>query len=110
MKVDYDPDLKRMIFFKEAEDVPAYALAQLVGAPIAPSTAVEAQSGERRTREDEKKAVSVSQLQSNRSTTSRRRHDKSARYALPEPQLIADSFLRYNSRSASTGGEAATPG
>jgi ATP-dependent Clp protease ATP-binding subunit ClpB len=32
VKVDYDPDLKRMIFFKEAEDVPAYALAQLTGA------------------------------------------------------------------------------
>jgi hypothetical protein len=32
--VDYDPDLGRMIFFKEAEDVPAYALAQLVGASI----------------------------------------------------------------------------
>jgi ATP-dependent Clp protease ATP-binding subunit ClpB len=32
LKIDYDPDLGRMIFFKEAEDVPAYALAQLVGA------------------------------------------------------------------------------
>jgi ATP-dependent Clp protease ATP-binding subunit ClpB len=32
LKIDYDPDLNRMIFFKEAEDVPAYALAQLVGA------------------------------------------------------------------------------
>jgi ATP-dependent Clp protease ATP-binding subunit ClpB len=32
LKIDYDKDLDRMIFFKEAEDVPAYALAQLVGA------------------------------------------------------------------------------
>src|SRR5256885_607472 len=32
LKVDFDPELNRMIFFKEAEDVPAYALAQLVGA------------------------------------------------------------------------------
>src|SRR3954454_18445900 len=31
LKIDYDPALNRMIFFKEAEDVPAYALAQLVG-------------------------------------------------------------------------------
>jgi ATP-dependent Clp protease ATP-binding subunit ClpB len=31
LKVDYDADLDRMIFFKEAEDVPAYALAQLTG-------------------------------------------------------------------------------
>jgi hypothetical protein len=32
IKVDFDEDLNRIIFFKEAEDVPAYALAQLVGA------------------------------------------------------------------------------
>ena len=32
IKIDYDPGLNRIIFFKEAEDVPAYALAQLVGA------------------------------------------------------------------------------
>ena len=36
LKIDFDPALNRMIFFKEAEDVPAYALAQLVGA-TAPS-------------------------------------------------------------------------
>ena len=48
VKVDYDPDLKRMIFFKEAEDVPAYALAQLTGAThnatgrVSTSTEVEA--------------------------------------------------------------------
>jgi len=34
LKIDFDPGLNRMIFFKEAEDVPAYALAQLVGATI----------------------------------------------------------------------------
>jgi ATP-dependent Clp protease ATP-binding subunit ClpA len=37
IKIDFDPGLNRIIFFKEAEDVPAYALAQLVGA--IPSTA-----------------------------------------------------------------------
>jgi ATP-dependent Clp protease ATP-binding subunit ClpB len=36
LKIDFDQALNRMIFFKEAEDVPAYALAQLVGA-TAPS-------------------------------------------------------------------------
>src|SRR5438876_5134983 len=36
LKIDFDADLNRMIFLKEAEDVPAYALAQLVGA-TAPS-------------------------------------------------------------------------
>jgi ATP-dependent Clp protease ATP-binding subunit ClpB len=35
IKIDYDPGLNRIIFFKEAEDVPAYALAQLVGAKTA---------------------------------------------------------------------------
>ncbi|HTM50891.1 MAG TPA: AAA family ATPase [Bryobacteraceae bacterium] len=35
LKIDFDPDLNRMIFFKEAEDVPAYALAQLVGGTVA---------------------------------------------------------------------------
>src|SRR5947207_5267459 len=30
IRVDYDPKLGRMTFFKEAEDVPAYAMAQLV--------------------------------------------------------------------------------
>jgi len=34
LKIDFDPGLNRMIFFKEAEDVPAYALAQLVGATL----------------------------------------------------------------------------
>src|SRR5438445_2381093 len=34
LKIDFDPDLNRMIFFKEAEDVPAYAVAQLVGARL----------------------------------------------------------------------------
>ena len=34
LKIDFDPALNRMIFFKEAEDVPAYALAQLVGATV----------------------------------------------------------------------------
>jgi ATP-dependent Clp protease ATP-binding subunit ClpB len=33
--VDYDPEVNRMIFLKEAEDVPAYALAQMVGATVA---------------------------------------------------------------------------
>ena len=36
IKVDFDSDLNQMIFFKEAEDVPAYALAQMVGATIHP--------------------------------------------------------------------------
>lgn len=34
IKIDFDETLDRMIFFKEAEDVPAYALAQLVGAKV----------------------------------------------------------------------------
>jgi ATP-dependent Clp protease ATP-binding subunit ClpB len=34
LKVDFDPAINNMVFFKEAEDVPAYALAQLVGASI----------------------------------------------------------------------------
>jgi len=34
IKIDFDPGLNRIIFFKEAEDVPAYALAQLVGAKV----------------------------------------------------------------------------
>ena len=34
IKIDFDESLDRMIFFKEAEDVPAYALAQLVGAKV----------------------------------------------------------------------------
>jgi ATP-dependent Clp protease ATP-binding subunit ClpA len=34
LKIDFDPGLNRMIFFKEAEDVPTHALAQLVGATL----------------------------------------------------------------------------
>ena len=34
IKIDFDPALSQMIFFKEAEDVPAHALAQLVGATM----------------------------------------------------------------------------
>jgi len=34
IKIDFDPGLNRIIFFKQAEDVPAYALAQLVGATV----------------------------------------------------------------------------
>jgi ATP-dependent Clp protease ATP-binding subunit ClpA len=34
LKIDFDPAVNRMIFFKEAEDVPTYALAQLVGATM----------------------------------------------------------------------------
>src|SRR6266852_2888289 len=34
IKVDFDSHLNRMIFLKEAEDVPAYTLAQLVGATV----------------------------------------------------------------------------
>src|SRR6266404_2971933 len=37
LKIDFDPGLNRMTFFKQAEDVPAYALAQLVGATISPN-------------------------------------------------------------------------
>src|ERR1044071_5878437 len=36
IKVDFDQTLNQMIFLKEAEDVPAYALAQMVGATIHP--------------------------------------------------------------------------
>src|SRR3984893_5476347 len=34
LKIDFDKGLNRIIFFKQAEDVPAYALAQLVGATV----------------------------------------------------------------------------
>jgi hypothetical protein len=37
LTVDYDSEVGRMIFLKEAEDVPAYALAQMVGATMASS-------------------------------------------------------------------------
>lgn len=42
IKIDYDQSLNRVIFLKEAEDVPAYALAQLVGATTSPATRVTA--------------------------------------------------------------------
>ena len=42
IKIDYDQSLNRVIFLKEAEDVPAYALAQLVGATTSPATRVAA--------------------------------------------------------------------
>jgi hypothetical protein len=50
IEIDFDPGLNRIIFFKQAEDVPAYALVQLVGANVstagraAASTEVEAPS------------------------------------------------------------------
>ena len=36
IKIDFDSTSNRMIFLKEAEDVPTYALAQMVGASISP--------------------------------------------------------------------------
>jgi len=36
IKIDFDSTSDRMIFMKEAEDVPTYALAQMVGATISP--------------------------------------------------------------------------
>jgi ATP-dependent Clp protease ATP-binding subunit ClpB len=36
IKIDFDSSLDRMVFLKEAEDVPTYALAQMVGATVAP--------------------------------------------------------------------------
>jgi ATP-dependent Clp protease ATP-binding subunit ClpA len=36
IKIDFDSTADRMIFLKEAEDVPTYALAQMVGATISP--------------------------------------------------------------------------
>src|SRR2546423_596589 len=36
IKIDFDSTSDRMIFLKEAEDVPTYALAQMVGATISP--------------------------------------------------------------------------
>src|SRR5436190_3469570 len=36
IKIDFDSTLDRMVFMKEAEDVPTYALAQMVGATISP--------------------------------------------------------------------------
>jgi ATP-dependent Clp protease ATP-binding subunit ClpA len=34
VKVDYDGELERMTFFKEAEDMPAYAMMQMMEAPV----------------------------------------------------------------------------
>ena len=34
VKVDYDGDQERMTFFKEAEDMPAYAMLQMMEAPV----------------------------------------------------------------------------
>jgi ATP-dependent Clp protease ATP-binding subunit ClpB len=36
LRVDYDNSLSRLTFFKEAEDMPAYAMAQMVDTSIAP--------------------------------------------------------------------------
>src|SRR3954471_18347531 len=36
VRVDYDPALSRLTFFKEAEDMPAYAMMQMVDTSIAP--------------------------------------------------------------------------
>jgi ATP-dependent Clp protease ATP-binding subunit ClpA len=36
IKIDFDTTSDRMVFMKEAEDVPTYALAQMVGATISP--------------------------------------------------------------------------
>jgi hypothetical protein len=36
IKIDFDPSLNRMIFFKEAEDVALYTLAELVGIRVPP--------------------------------------------------------------------------
>jgi len=37
IKVDYDDGLGRMTFFKEAEDMPPYAMMQMVDAPVTPA-------------------------------------------------------------------------
>ena len=39
VRVDYDDDLGRMTFFKEAEDMPPHAMMQMVEAPVAPQGA-----------------------------------------------------------------------
>ena len=36
IRVDFDAGLSRLTFFKEAEDMPAYAMARMVDIPIAP--------------------------------------------------------------------------
>ena len=36
IRVDYDTALARLTFFKEAEDMPAYAMVQMVDTSIAP--------------------------------------------------------------------------
>ena len=35
IRVDYDSELERMTFFKEAEDMPAYTMMQMMEAPVA---------------------------------------------------------------------------
>jgi hypothetical protein len=37
VKVDYDGELERMTFFKEAEDMPPYAMMQMMDAPVTTS-------------------------------------------------------------------------
>jgi len=38
LRVDFDPAINRLTFFKEAEDMPAYAMVQMVDTSIAPPT------------------------------------------------------------------------
>jgi hypothetical protein len=38
IRVDFDSALSRLTFFKEAEDMPAYAMARMVDTSIAPPT------------------------------------------------------------------------
>jgi ATP-dependent Clp protease ATP-binding subunit ClpA len=43
LRVDYDPDESRLVFTKEAEDMPAYAMVQMIeAAPLAASMAAAA--------------------------------------------------------------------
>ncbi len=44
IRVDYDAGLGRMTFFKEAEDMPAYAMVQMMDTSVAPSTGALLQS------------------------------------------------------------------
>ena len=37
IRVDYDSTASRMTFFKEAEDMPAYAMVQMVDTSVAPT-------------------------------------------------------------------------
>jgi len=45
LRVDYDSNLSRLTFFKEAEDMPAYAMVQMVDTSIAPPAAGNFSSG-----------------------------------------------------------------